>query len=189
MIEITDVKVPLLVPHAGTHMSSLRCPRCKEGLLLLKMPVGARPSEGELYSAVAEAPSPRNKTERPDEKYSCSLCSFSSAKAKCDKFMESISKIHDRLLRPEVPEKNLRTSMEKETRVDKMEHLLEKHSALLPPLHYLMLNLKIELVNEYGLLANKRVTLKSFERRLELLSERINALRMVDGEESRLMVS
>ena len=189
MIEITDVKVPLLVPHAGTHMSSLRCPRCKEGLLLLKMPVGARPSEGELYSAVAEAPSPRNKTERPDEKYSCSLCSFSSAKAKCDKFMESISKIHDRLLRPEVPEKNLRTSMEKETRVDKMEHLLEKHSALLPPLHYLMLNLKIELVNEYGLLPNKRVTLKSFERRLELLSERIHALRMVDGEESRLMVS
>ena len=165
-------------------MSSLRCPRCKKGLLLLKMPVGARPSEGELYSAVAEAP-----TARPDEKYFCSLCSFTSAKAKCDKFVESISKIHDRLLRPEVPEKNLRTSMEKETRVDKMEHLLEKHSALLPPLHYLMLKLKIELVNEYGLLPNKRVTLKSFERRLELLSERIHALRMVDGEESRLMVS
>ena len=79
--------------------------------------------------------------------------------------------------------------MEKETRVEKMEQLLEKHSALLPPLHYLMLNLKIELVNEYGLLPYKRITMKSFERRLELLSERMHALRMVDGDESRQMVS
>lgn len=171
---------------AGTHMSSLRCPRCKEGLL--KRPSGGRLHEGGVENADAiETVLCANST-TPGEKYLCSLCSFTSPRAKCDKFVESIAQIHDRLLRPEAPEKNLRTSMEKETRVDKMEQLLEKHSALLPPLHYLMLNLKIELVNEYGRLPNKRVTMKSFGRRLELLSERMHALRRVDGEESRLMV-
>ena len=169
-------------------MSSLRCPRCKEGLL--KRPIGGRPrEEGGVDNAVAIAPSSCANSATPGETYSCSLCSFTSPTAKCDKFVESIALIHDRLLRPEGPEKNLRTSMEKDTRVEKMEQLLQKHSALLPPLHYLMLNLKIELVNEYGLLPNKRVTMKSFERRLELLSERMHALRMVDGEESRQMVS
>ena len=157
-------------------MSSLRCPRCKDGLLI-------RPYVDRLRETVATLP----KASEAD-KYSCNRCSFTSPKAKCDKFIDSIAQIHERLLRPETPDKNLRTSMEKETRVDKMEQLLEKHSKLLPPLHYLMLNLKVELVNEYALLPQKRVTTKSFERRLELLSERIHALRMVDGEESRLMV-
>ena len=171
-------------------MSSLRCPRCKEGLLQRPAGAGGRQDESGVDNAVATAPSSRTNCTTPHgEKYSCSLCSFASSKAKCDKFVESIAQIHDRLLRPEAPEKNLRTSLEKETRVEKMEQLLEKHSALLPPLHYLMLNLKIELVNEYGLVPYKRITMKSFERRLELLSERMHALRMVDGDESRQMVS
>ena len=169
-------------------MSSLRCPRCKKGLLH-KGPIGSRRLHERRVDDIDDVAlsSCANSTSLGEE-YSCSNCTFISSEAKCDKFVNQIAEIHGRLLRPEAPAKNLRTSMEKETRVEKMEQLLEKHSALLPPLHYLMLNLKIELVNEYGLLPNKRVTMKSFERRLDLLSERIHALHMVYGEESRLMV-
>jgi hypothetical protein len=46
-----------------------------------------------------------------------------------------------------------------------------------------MLNLKIELINELALVR----TLKSVNRRLDLLAERMSVLRKVDGEESRLM--
>ena len=65
-----------------------------------------------------------------------------------------------------------------------MEDLLEKHSKLLPPHHYLLLNLKLDLMNEYGKIHNSA----SIERRQELLRERMDVLGLVDGgEESRLM--
>ncbi len=125
----------------GSHMSSLKCPKCKGGLLTLQ-------------SGTA---------------YRCNGCKFNTTREKSDKFVQSIRQIHDKLLRPEQQEKDLRTSMEKRNRVAKMEEMLEKHSKLLPPSHYLMFELKIELINEYALVRS----IKSADRRLELLDERI----------------
>jgi uncharacterized Zn finger protein (UPF0148 family) len=84
----------------GSNMSSLLCPKCKTGLLTLK---------GDVYGCGGG-------------------CPFTTSKEKSDKFAQSISKIHDKLLDPEEVDKGLRTSMEKTTRVGRMEEMLTKHS-------------------------------------------------------------
>ena len=64
-----------------------------------------------------------------------------------------------------------------------MEDHLNKRQKILPEQHYLLMGLKLDILNSYG---NVR-TLQSVQRRLEIIKERISLLSEVDEGCSRLL--